>query len=184
MSSNRNSHLNEEQFLKAVLNDDELPWQIREHLESCSTCRSEKERLETELAQLGRMSRDYVPPSTRPFSLNPEGEGPKLKWLPDWRVCGGAAVAAGLVLLLFWVFPSQIRTPEKGPTMLADEVWESEQFMAEINGLVENALPPVYLDISGETDPGFDETFMEFLVPPIETESLSQEKKKGGSRLC
>jgi hypothetical protein len=42
---------------------------------------------------------------------------------------------------------------------------EAERLMAEINGLVENALPPVYLDIVGGTRLSQDEDFIDFLIP-------------------
>jgi hypothetical protein len=53
--------------------------------------------------------------------------------------------------------------------------------MAEISMLVENALPPEYLELSGELDSSFDETFMEFVVPSTETEPLSHDTGKGGT---
>jgi hypothetical protein len=45
---------------------------------------------------------------------------------------------------------------------------EAERLMTEIDGLVENALPPVYLEIVGETDLNPDEEFLEFLIPAAE----------------
>jgi len=59
--------------------------------------------------------------------------------------------------------------------MLAEETWEGEAFMAEVSMLVENALPPEYLAIFGESDPGFDEAFMQFVVPSTESEPLSHD---------
>jgi hypothetical protein len=41
--------------------------------------------------------------------------------------------------------------------------------MTEVNRLVDNALPPVYLEISAESKPDYDEAFYQFLIPQIDT---------------
>jgi hypothetical protein len=51
---------------------------------------------------------------------------------------------------------------------LAQNMIEAERLMTEIDGLVENALPPVYLEIVGETGLNPDEEFIEFLIPATE----------------
>jgi hypothetical protein len=68
--------------------------------------------------------------------------------------------------------------------MLAEETWEEEEFMADISTLVENALPLEYLDISGESDAGFDQAFIDFLVPSTEIKPLSNNTVKGGAASC
>jgi hypothetical protein len=61
---------------------------------------------------------------------------------------------------------------------------EAERLMTEINGLVENALPPVYLDIVGETNLNMDEDFIDFLVPINEDAASISVLAKKGSILC
>jgi hypothetical protein len=49
--------------------------------------------------------------------------------------------------------------------------------------LVENALPPVYLEIVGETDLNPDEEFLEFLIPDTEdSPRISALTMKGPAR--
>ena len=39
--------------------------------------------------------------------------------------------------------------------------------------LAENALPEVYLDLSESLDGGYDEGFIDFLIPPLDDDSVS-----------
>ena len=45
---------------------------------------------------------------------------------------------------------------------------ESERLMTEVKTLVDNALPPFYLVLSGENNAGYDDDFYQFLIPTIE----------------
>jgi hypothetical protein len=89
-----------------------------------------------------------------------------------------------LALMLIWQTP-MFRTPSgDNGDMLARDMQEAEQFMTDIALLVENALPPVYLDISGESSPGWDEEFIQFMVPSVEDEPLTYNSPKRGVSLC
>ena len=55
----------------------------------------------------------------------------------------------------------------------AIEMLEAEKLMTEVNTLVDNALPPFYLEISGEKNPDYNEEFYQFLIPSIEQETLT-----------
>jgi len=46
---------------------------------------------------------------------------------------------------------------------------EARQLMTEVNMLVDNALPPLYLEISAEYKPDDEKDFYQFLIPQIET---------------
>jgi hypothetical protein len=184
MTMDQKNHLEEGQLIQAAVDEDELPLSAREHLRACLRCRADKERLSADLAKLGRVANDFSPSPRRRISL--PDEKPRLcpGWLRGFRACAGAAAAAGMVAALIWWSGLFMTTPQVGVDLFAEELWEDEEVMAEISALVENALPPEYLDLSGEFKPGFDETFMEFVIPSTEPESLSQEKGKGGTELC
>jgi hypothetical protein len=61
---------------------------------------------------------------------------------------------------------------------------EAERLMTQVNMLVENALPQVYLDIVGETSLNLDEDFMDFLIPTNESAARIPASAKKGSILC
>ena len=175
MSLDKRSHLTDDQILQAVVDEEELSLPIREHLSTCFQCRDAKKRFEEELSKVGHMARRSVPIASQRISLPDEEPRRHKSWFWGWRGWAGAALAAGLVILSVWWSPVFRPVPEDSRDMLAEETWEGEAFMAEISVLVENALPPEYLVISGESDPGFDEVFMQFVVPSIETEPLSHD---------
>ena len=56
---------------------------------------------------------------------------------------------------------------------LTAEMLEAERLMTEINTLVDNALPPFYLEISGDEISDYNEEFYQFLIPSIEQETLT-----------
>ena len=61
---------------------------------------------------------------------------------------------------------------------------EAEKLMTEINVLVENALPQVYLDIVADTDLKLDDDFIDFLIPTSEDDPKISALAKKGSILC
>ena len=145
---------------------------------------AKKERLEQSLVALGDMAKIHSPTPRRNILLPspvPKGFQGLSK---HWRLCFGTALAAALaVVVVFW---SGFEDPGREDTtnMLALETWEGEGFMTEINTLVENALPTIYLDISGEGETRLDDDFMQFILPPAENGSVSYETGKEGVKLC
>jgi hypothetical protein len=185
VSTNEDFHLDEDQLLWAVVEEAELPLPLQEHLSACSQCRANKERFERDLARLGQMAERFAPSPKGPVSLPVEEPGGSIGWSWGWRAYVSAAVAAALVVILIWWSPLHRNTPGDNGDILAREMEEAEQFMTEVSMLVENALPPVYLDISADSGTGFDEEFMQFVVPSVEgDEPLSYDPGKRGALLC
>jgi len=61
---------------------------------------------------------------------------------------------------------------------------EAKQLMTEVNMLVDNALPPLYLNISAENNSDYDQEFYQFLIPQIESENLTSYRWKRGPSSC
>ena len=184
MSTNEDLHLDEDQLLWAVVEEAELPLPLQEHLSACPQCRAKKERFERDLARLGQMAERFAPSPRRRVSLPVEKPRGSMGWLWGWRAYVSATVAAALVVIVVWSSPMFRDTPGDNGDMLALEMQEAEQFMAEVNMLVENALPTVYLDISAESSADFDDEFIQFVVPSVEEESLSYDPGKRGALSC
>ncbi|MBW2173887.1 MAG: hypothetical protein JRF64_04460 [Deltaproteobacteria bacterium] len=184
MSTDKDFHLDEDQLLWAVVEETELPLPLQEHLSACPQCRTNKERSERDLARLGQMAKRFAPSPRGRVSLPEEKPRDSMGWLWGWRAYASATVAAALVVIVVWSFPMFRDTPGDNGDMLAREMQETEQFMAEVSMLVENALPPVYLDISAESSADFDDEFIQFVVPSVEEESLSYDPGKRGALSC
>ena len=184
MSPDRDFHLDEDKLLWAVVDEAELPPPLQEHLSTCPRCRAAKERLEQDLARLGQMAERFAPLPRKRVSVPVEKPRSSIWWSWSRRSYIGAAVTVTLMIVIVWWSALFRTTSEDSGDMLAREMWEADRVMTEVSMLVENALPPVYLDICGKSYPDYDEEFMQFLIPPIENEQLSYDAWRGGVELC
>ena len=165
MHHHNEPHLKEDDILKAVIDEADLPGQLQQHLVNCSDCRLRKEQLKQELAQLGQLAERYAPEPQRRVRIPQQ----KVRSPVFSRGLAFSAAAAAAVILVVWG-TFLIRSQQQGSIgNLAQDMVEAERLMTEINGLVENALPQVYLDIVGETSLNLDDEFIDFLIPTDES---------------
>jgi hypothetical protein len=150
-------HLGEDHILQAVIDDTDLSMLQQQHLAECSQCQSHRERLENELKHLGQLAERYAPEPLRRINV------------ADDRARSPFSIR---------------RFAVSAAADLAQDMVEAERLMTEVNVLVENALPQVYLDIVGETNLNMDEDFIDFLIPPYEGAPRISALAKKGSILC
>ncbi len=172
-------HLGENDILQAMIDDTVLSRSLKQHLDECSHCRLQKERFEQELTRLGQLARRYAPEPQRQVTIVADKvRSPFLNWKFAF---GAGAVAAAIIIV--WATVLIQSQPPGSVGNLAQNMVEAERLMTEIDGLVENALPPIYLEIVGETDLNPDEEFMDFLIPAAEdTPRISALTMKGPAR--
>jgi len=173
-------HLAEKDILQAVVDNTDLSGPAQQHLAECHHCRSRKQRIEHELTQLRQMAERYVPePQRRITMAEQKVRSPFLKW----GFAFGAAAVAAVILVVLGTF--LIRDQQRGAVgNLAENMVEAERLMTEIDVLVENALPQVYLDIVGETDLKMDKDFIDFLIPTTDEPPRISALAKKGLILC
>ncbi len=173
MKSNSIKHLHEDQLLRAMVDVNALPSAVREHLVTCPGCQEKKRALEQEMETLGSMACEFVPRPRRRVRL-PEAKKPFFGWLSGYHSWGMASAACAVLVVLFlgWnVFFKVL--PERRLAALEQEIQKDGEFMAEVNDLVENPLPKVYRDISGEEYTRVDDDLMDFIVPQVEEDENS-----------
>ena len=176
------SHLGENAILRAIIDDTDLSKRQRQHLLECSQCRAQKQQLENELDRLGQLAEQYAPETQRRVRV------PEQKVRTPFFSRGfafSAAAAAALVIVVWaaiWVRSPQQEQGRIGN--LAQNMVEAERLMTEIDVLVENALPRVYLDIVGETNLNQDQDFFDFLIPTNDDATQISVFVKKGSTLC
>jgi hypothetical protein len=102
----------------------------------------------------------------------------------DWRNLAAAAATVTAVFLLVWGTNIVRHMSEPGTENLTAEMAEAEKLMTEVNTLVDNALPPFYLEISGEKTADYDEEFYQFLIPTIKDKTVTSDRGKKGTSLC
>ena len=173
-------HLAEDDMLKAVIDDTDLSMLQQQHLAECSRCQSHRERLENELTHLGQLAERYAPQPLRRISVaDDKARSPLL----TRRFTVSAAAVAAVIIVVWATF--LIRSQQQGGIgNLAQDMVEAERLMTEVNVLVENALPQVYLDIVGETNLNMDEDFIDFLIPTYDGVPRISALAKKGSISC
>jgi hypothetical protein len=184
VNSNKDQHLNDDQIVTAVVEVSDLPESAQKHLASCHQCRLAVEKFGTELSNIGELARHFSPMSKQRIKLPVEKSTKPILGSWKWQMSFGAAFSAILVVAMLWwsgMTPSLING---GPKSLSGELWEDEALMTEISSLTENALPQLYLDITGETDPEDEDDFMNFIDPLNEDISLSENKWRKGVNQC
>ena len=173
-------HLGEDDILQAVVDDTDLSTLQQQHLAECSRCRSHRQRLENELAHLGQTAERYAPEPLRRITVAHD------KVRPPFSIRGFAFSAAAVAAAVIVVWAAVLIRGQQQTRIgnLAQDMVEVERLMTEINVLVENALPQVYLDIAGETNLNLDEDFIDFLIPTSEDTPRISVFAKKGSILC
>jgi len=184
MSTSNELHLDDDQLVWAVVDEAELPSPMRKHLSTCPVCRANKAHTAKNLSRLGQAAERFAPLPAQPISLSVEKQRSTARWYWGWRTFVATAAAAALVLAVLWHTPVFRNPPKENRYMLTTEMQEAEQFMTEVAMLVDNALPAVYLDISGESSTDLDEESMESVDPSVENKPLTNNSRKRGVSLC
>jgi hypothetical protein len=179
MTQGKSLHLTEKEIIQAVMDETDLPESTREHLRKCHTCRHEKEGLGNQLSLLGNTAKRLSPLPRKSFKL-PQKDGVRIPrvWRWQWQSLLAAGMAAAMIfIVLLWKTPSLIYRQDQGAVKTVEFV-QDEQFMADISSLVENPLPEIYFDLSGESNSDVDEDFINFVIPDIDNLVRHNHKKK------
>lgn len=184
MNPDTNVHLNEDQIIRAVVDGNDLPRTLRTHLSECPQCTANKEKIESDLARLGRMAERFSPSPGKKVLLPSEKPKRSIGWSWQWRAAFGVAAAAVFVIFIMDIPPFFKPAPGGKDHTYTEEMLEAEAFMTEVGMLAKNALPQEYMDIAGESDEEPDEGFMDFLIPIIEDEPLSNDSGRIGGKRC
>lgn len=174
---NKNFHINEDQLIIAVIDQNDLPAAVRLHLSKCPACQEKKRQLDQELGNLGRMAREFAPLPKRKashiLSHILDGIQKTNTGLWSWRPLFAASFAALFLIAGIWMTSPPVKntSQEQMTARIINEMEEDQYFILEIKALEENALPDFYPYVSGESDRYFDEEFINFVVPVEETNS-------------
>jgi hypothetical protein len=141
------SHLDDNQVIAAVMDENGLDGLLRRHLSECPACRAQKEELQDRLARFGEISRGEIPLSFRKPKLAEKNAGGMVN---VWRLHPVLSICAALTVLALFLTPIVInRDKVFTKTVVYREMVQDEKFMAEVRDLEEDPLPGFYVDISG-----------------------------------
>jgi hypothetical protein len=184
VNSNNNHHLDESQLIKAVVDASDLPESVQAHLSACTQCRNSRQSLERELTNLGQIARLSVPKPQRRIILPVEKSASRFLSFLNWRSVIVAAATVAVVFMIVWGTNLARNYSEHRTENLTAEMRDAKRLMTEVDSLVDNALPPFYLEIADVPKPDYDEEFYQFLIPPIEDKTVTSEQGKRGTSRC
>jgi predicted anti-sigma-YlaC factor YlaD len=166
------SHLSEDRITRIIADDDAMHVSERTHLAQCDACRKALSALGDDLEQLRRQAAQAAPTPKRRFVL-PAAQSERRRisrrrW--GWAAAG-SVLSVALVTIVLWVGGNN-RLPGILPTTLPVANLE-DPAMIKAQTLAVNALPPAYLALSESLDGGYDRGFIDFLIPPLDDDSMS-----------
>ena len=172
MSADVASHLSEDRITRIVADDDAMHVSERTHLAQCDSCRQALSALENDLERLRRQAVQATPLPERHFVLPAaRSENHRISRRRWGWAAAGSVLSAALVAIVLWVGDNN-RLPGISPTTLPVANVE-DPAMIKAQTLAVNALPPAYLALSESLDGGYDRGFIDFLIPPLDDDSIS-----------
>ena len=159
--NNKSDHLNENRYIIAVIDNNDLDQSEIDHLAACSACRAEKNRFEQELENLGRAAKDFAPLSKQKPALifNKKSE---LRPLRPVFVTG--FVLTLLTAVILWS-TTQVFTPKHITSPNLAETEADRHLMSEIEGLETLALSVSYWEVPSEVNGYMNDDFINFIAP-------------------
>lgn len=184
MKSDSMQHLDEHQLIQAVVDAADLPQSVQAHLAECSHCLAGQHNFERALTKLGQKAEQYAPRPQRRIVLPVQKSKNPFGNLLNWHNLMAAAATVAAVFILVWGTNIARNFSERRTENLTAEMRDAEKLMTEVNTLVDNPLPSIYLEIAGEKKPDYDEEFYQFLIPTMDDKTITSEQGKRGTSLC
>ncbi len=174
MSSEHSAHIEEKRLLQVVIENGRTTAAEDEHLARCRRCRSAIADLKADLQSLRRASKRFIPERTRRMTL-PESVAPSRRGglAGGWRIAAGVVATLCLVTVLWWQTGPRSWGPVAPEVARRPAAAAPDPVMLETRMLAENAMPADYQAIMESLDGGFDQGFIDFVIPALDAESLS-----------
>jgi hypothetical protein len=171
MSADAARHIPENRIIQMVA-DGGMRRDEQKHLEQCAPCRDMMTALESDLDRLRLQAELTTPAPQRHFVLPADRTEHRRirRWHLGWAAAG-TVLSAALLTIFLWGGGDH-RLPGRMPTTPPLAALDDPE-MIEVNLLAENALPEAYLVLSESLDGGYDEGFIDFLIPPLDDDSVS-----------
>lgn len=182
MKKDIEKHLEENQLLMALVDERDLSSEFRQHLDHCRHCTGQLGSLQEVLGTLGRKAAENVPAMTGNISLEDENYGiSKARYqflLPSYGVL---AIVACVLLVFLWPRPEYSEIDQFSSRV---DFIEDEMLMQEIGELIEDPLPDDFIEITRDIPIGFDDDFLEFVVPGFIDDVQSYNHDRGDEQKC
>jgi len=181
MKKDIEKHLEENQLLMALVDETDLPPELRQHLNHCQHCTGQLGILQEALEILGSNAAQNVPAMTGNVSLVDEKSGiSKARYQFGLPSYGALAIVACALLIFFWPRPEYSEIDQFSSV----DFIEDEMLMQEIGELIEDPLPEDFIEMTRDMTIGFDHDFLEFVVPDFIDDVQSYKHDRGDEKKC
>jgi hypothetical protein len=162
---NPDSHLTYDELLRSITDASDLDPMQQAHLKSCRHCQRQTEDMIQRYRRLGQMARQMAPKPRQVFRA-PDRRASSGRWYFKPGVALGALGVLIFVFTLWWPDP----TDHPLPTTAAWDIEEEARFMAEVDALVNDALPVAYQQVAAVSEPILSKDLIDWIVPSIDDE--------------
>ena len=168
MSQSQDTHLTYDDLLRTLVDRNDLGAGASAHLDSCPRCQNQARQLARRYTRMGQLARSLAPGPSGAFRL-PE----QRTFGSRWQFKSAMAVGlAGMLVFFFTVWwPRFFDAPGQTPPDVAHSIEADERLMAQIDDLVEDALPEGYQElamINGTDITDLSEDLIDWIVPSID----------------
>jgi len=174
MKNENHNHLSDELILRAIIDEADLNPAEQFHLSTCSICRKRKTVMEAPLIQLGQLAAQHAPdPKGYPSILHNRPSRRVYGWNFGWRPALASAVSILLIVAWAWGYGAAwFRGTERVDTARLEKI-DDATLMAEVDALIDEALPETYRYITADDEPRLTDEFIRFVAPLAESDSLT-----------
>ena len=162
-------HLNEDMLIRLVIDPTDLPDSVRNHLDGCTLCRTNKIQFEQELAAFGRLAKSYAPIPRQ--KIYPSQQEPGRFWhLTPFKTGRGRLALAGCITIIllicgvWWQMPmnSSIDTLKM---LTVEEIIDEQPLVAGIIPLENSHLTEIIKEVAYDANGYLEDEFVEFVAP-------------------
>ena len=162
-------HLNEDQLIRLVIDPDDLPHSVRNHLHRCARCQTDKIQFEQELAVFGRMAKTFAPTPCQKNYLSRQASGrfwQLTPFLTGWRrlaLAGGITIILMMGVVLWQMSINSSVDTLKMPTIA--EIIDEQPIVADVIPSEDSHLIEIIKQVAYDTNGYLEDEFVEFVAP-------------------
>ena len=162
-------HLTEDMLIRLVIDPTDLPHSVRNHLDGCARCQTDKMRFEQELATFGRLAKTYAPTPRQKQYPSQQVSGRFERLIPFSTGWSRLALAGGITIILLMcglLWQISMNSPVdtlKMPTVA--EIIDEQPLVADIIPSEDSHLTEIIKQVAYDTNGYLEDEFVEFVAP-------------------
>jgi len=162
-------HLNEDLLIRLVIDPTDLPHSVRNHLDGCTLCRTEKIKFEQELTAFGHLAKRYAPTPRQKTYPSQQAHGRFWRLMRFPTGWGRLALAGGIAIILmiagvFWQLQMN-STIDTFKMLTVAEIIDEQPLVAGIIPSEDSHLTEIIKEVAYDANGYLEDEFVEFVAP-------------------